>query len=70
MENPFGEEDDIDQPRRRPEPCHRCRSSNTTVDYGQVDDDDNLPEPVRGGSIPIVCGDCGHSFYGNWETLP
>lgn len=60
---PFG---DVGGPRRQVERCPRCNSADTTVDYGPVDDDECLPEPVKAGKVPAVCGACRHQFYGNW----
>lgn len=52
---------------RHPEPCPNCGSHNTTVAYGVVDDDANLPEEVKAGKLPIHCYACGKDFYGNWK---
>ena len=53
-------------PRRRVEPCPNCSSTATSVNYGQVDDDKNLPEPVKAGKLPAYCETCGHQFFGSW----
>lgn len=51
---------------RQVEPCQKCRSTATSVDYGVVDDDNNLPEPVKAGKLPAYCTTCGHHFFGDW----
>lgn len=64
-ENPF---DGGDLICRKPDDCIRCGSSNTSVDYGTVDDDENIPEEVKSGGVPIICMDCGTGFIGNWKA--
>lgn len=51
------------------ENCPNCTSSNTSVDYGLLDDDSKLPKEVQDGKLPLFCFDCKSSFYGNWKDL-
>lgn len=62
---PFGASS---EPSRRPESCPRCGSAATSVDYGSVDDDNQIPAAVKAGKIPAYCESCGHHFYGNWRS--
>lgn len=48
-------------------PCPRCGSIAAVVDYGRLDDDDNLPPGVEEGYVPFACWACRYQWIGDWD---
>ena len=49
---------------KNPAHCPLCPSKDISIDYGLVDDDNNLPDKVsQGGETPFFCWNCGHEWF-------
>jgi len=46
--------------------CPKCsKKDQVVVDYGSVDDDQNLPEEVKFyHQVPFSCWNCGYDWFG------
>lgn len=48
----------------KPHHCPICHSQDFSIDYGLVDDDNNLPDEVsQGGETPFFCWYCDHEWF-------